>query len=211
MDVADLVDAKLPSGKIQFARSFEVEAGETTQLLLDFEGDKSLVVTGGGDYIFKPVIKLTVPVQGGKPGPTTATEPEVEETVEPTATSVPTATATATPRPTATAMPTATPTATPEPTPSNDPLGEALFLDIITPQPEPDEDIIYVTSATVVIAGWTRLDAAVTIGEEFLEVDENGRFETTVQLEEGPNVIEVIASVGTGEEEAAILVVSFEP
>ena len=137
VDVAELVDAKLPSGKIQFARSFEVEAGETTQLLLDFEGDKSLVVTGAGDYIFKPVIKLTVPVQGGKPGPTTATEPELEDTVEPTATSVPTAipTATATPRPTATAMPTATPTATPEPTPTNDPLGDVLFLDIIRPQP----------------------------------------------------------------------------
>ena len=55
------------------------------------------------------------------------------------------------------------------------------------------------------------MDAAVTVGNEFLDVDENGRFETTVQLEEGPNVIEVIASVGTGEEEAAVLVVSFEP
>ena len=61
------------------------------------------------------------------------------------------------------------------------------------------------------IVGLTRVDAAVTVDDEFLEVDENGRFEITVQLTEGPNFIEVVASVGAGEEEFAILIISFEP
>ena len=55
------------------------------------------------------------------------------------------------------------------------------------------------------------MDAAVTVGDQFLEVDEDGRFEGTVELAEGPNLIEVIASVGTGEEESDVLIVSYEP
>ena len=187
------MDAKLPSNKIQFARSFQVEAGKITELLLDFEGDRSLVVTGNGEYIFKPVVKLTVPVEGGKPGSAAATDVELPEAPEATETPGPTET----PEPTPTS--TATPEPTPEPTPTNDPLGSVMFLDIIMPQPEPDEDIIFTMEPTIVVAGWTRVDAAVTVGDQFLEVDENGRFESTVDLVEGPNRVEVLASVASGE------------
>lgn len=48
-----------------FVRPFDVEEGETTVLLLDFDADKSVVVTGSGKVIVKPVVKLTV--QQGKP------------------------------------------------------------------------------------------------------------------------------------------------
>ena len=101
------------------------------------------------------------------------------------------------------------PTATPEPTP--DPLGEALFLGIVSPQPEEGEEISFVSSPSVVIVGRTRVDAAITIEDEFLDVDEEGRFEMMVTLEEGINIFEVVASVETGEEVSTVLIVAYEP
>jgi hypothetical protein len=64
------VEAKLPSGKLKFVRPFEVDDGETTVLLFDFDADKSVVFTGATKneqvkVIFKPVVKLSI--QQGKP------------------------------------------------------------------------------------------------------------------------------------------------
>jgi hypothetical protein len=59
-----LQPAVLPSGKLKFVRPFEVFDGETTILLLDFDADKSVTVTGGGKVIVKPVVKLSIQ-QGG--------------------------------------------------------------------------------------------------------------------------------------------------
>ena len=56
----DLQPAVLPSGKLKFVRPFEVFDGETTIILLDFDADKSVTVTGGGKVIVKPVVKLSV-------------------------------------------------------------------------------------------------------------------------------------------------------
>jgi len=54
-------EADVPSGTIKFVRPFDVEDGVTTILTLDFDGDKSLVMTGKeGEFIFKPVVKLIV-------------------------------------------------------------------------------------------------------------------------------------------------------
>ena len=93
-----------------------------------------------------------------------------------------------------------------------EPLGDALFLQILAPLPAPDEDISFVTTPSVVIQGRTRVDAAVTVEDTFAEVDEEGRFEVTiVPLELGPNLIEVVVSLATGEEESTILTVSYEP
>ena len=56
------------------------------------------------------------------------------------------------------------------------------------------------------------MDAAVTVQETFTEVDEDGRFAVTVApLDEGFNLIEVVVSIATGEEESIILIVSYEP
>ncbi len=52
--------AEVPSGKLKFVRPFNVEAGKTTVLTLDFDGDKSLVMTGKDKFLFKPVVKLLV-------------------------------------------------------------------------------------------------------------------------------------------------------
>jgi len=54
----------LPSGELKFVRPFEVFDGETTILLLDFDADKSLTVTGDGKIIVKPVVKLSVSEKG---------------------------------------------------------------------------------------------------------------------------------------------------
>ncbi|MDY6911316.1 MAG: DUF4382 domain-containing protein [Chloroflexota bacterium] len=52
--------AKLPSGKLKFVRPFEIICGATTVLDFDFDVNKSIVFTGNGKVIFKPVIKLAV-------------------------------------------------------------------------------------------------------------------------------------------------------
>jgi len=54
-------DAVVPSGELKFVRSFEIEADETTVIIIDFDisADKS-VVFAGGKWIFKPTIKLDV-------------------------------------------------------------------------------------------------------------------------------------------------------
>jgi hypothetical protein len=52
--------ATAPSGKIRIVRSFLVEDGGKTVLTLDFNGKKSVLVTGAGKYLFKPVINLKV-------------------------------------------------------------------------------------------------------------------------------------------------------
>ncbi len=58
--VETIVEATLPSGQLKFVRPFEVVEGESTILLLDFDADKSLTVTGNGTIIFKPVVKLSI-------------------------------------------------------------------------------------------------------------------------------------------------------
>ncbi|MFC1899511.1 DUF4382 domain-containing protein, partial [Chloroflexota bacterium] len=52
--------ANVPSNKLKIVGSFEIEAGTTTILTLDFDGQKSLVVTGNGEAHFKPVVKLFI-------------------------------------------------------------------------------------------------------------------------------------------------------
>ncbi len=50
--------AALPSGVLKIVRPFNVSEGMTTTLVLDFDGQKSVITTGRGRYIFKPVIRL---------------------------------------------------------------------------------------------------------------------------------------------------------
>ena len=70
-------DAKVPSGKIKLVRTFEVKENETTVITLDFDGKKSVLVTGKGKYIFKPVIKLLVSAGAETTSPTVvSTSPE---------------------------------------------------------------------------------------------------------------------------------------
>jgi hypothetical protein len=54
-------DAFVPSERLKFVRPFTIEDGEIKGLVLDFDGDKSLNVTGAGQYMLKPVVTLLVP------------------------------------------------------------------------------------------------------------------------------------------------------
>ncbi len=183
-------EASVPSDTIKVVRPLTIRAGETTIATLDFDAERSVVSQGNGRFQLKPVIKLLVRKEG---------EPFQPES-QATTTATPTATATATLTPAESPTPTATPTATPEPT------GE-FFLYIEAP--ETTESIVAEASLTVV--GRTRIDAVVSVGDVFAEVDEDGRFRVPVQLQEGPNIIEVVVSLESGEELVEILVVVYSP
>ena len=181
-------EAQVPGDTLKVVRPFTIQVGETTIATLDFDAEKSVVVQGTGRYQLKPVIKLLVRKEGEP------FQPEVE------------AAEVATPTATATSPPTATPTVTPTPTATPDPTGE-FFLNI--EEPESIESIV--AEASITIVGRTRIDAVVSVNDVFAEVDEDGRFRVPMELEEGPNIIEVVASVGTGLELVEILVVIYSP
>ncbi len=57
-----LKDATVPSGKLRFVHPFDVQAGNVTKLLFDFDAEKFVTVTGNPTnpkILVKPVIKLT--------------------------------------------------------------------------------------------------------------------------------------------------------
>jgi len=56
----DLQDVTLPSGKLKFIHPFDIVEGQTTALLFDFDAEKSVNVTGSGQIIVKPVVKLSM-------------------------------------------------------------------------------------------------------------------------------------------------------
>lgn len=81
LESGDLQDATLPSNELKIVHPFDVIEGETTVLVIDFEADKMVTVTGANKIIVKPVVKLTVRQEesgGQKDG-----EESEEETTEP--------------------------------------------------------------------------------------------------------------------------------
>jgi hypothetical protein len=57
--------AEVPSEKLRIVGPFSIESGAKTVLTLDFDGEKSLALTGQGKAMFKPVVKLLI--AKGKP------------------------------------------------------------------------------------------------------------------------------------------------
>lgn len=121
--------ATVPSGKLRFVGGFDLVAGETTILTLDFDAKKSVRLRGKMDPLLRPVVKLLVRqgdeevtdavvvsdiVDGGDtpptPDPTGPTPSSIATVTEPP---IPTPSLT----PTATVRPAPTPTPTPTPTP----------------------------------------------------------------------------------------------
>lgn len=51
-------EAKLPSGELKIVGKFVVNKGKTSTVVVDFLADKSLHVTGIGEFIFAPVVKV---------------------------------------------------------------------------------------------------------------------------------------------------------
>jgi hypothetical protein len=56
LEVGKSVD--VPSGTVKLVREFDVTGSTTTKILLDFDGDKSVLQTGNGAYKMQPVIKV---------------------------------------------------------------------------------------------------------------------------------------------------------
>lgn len=84
--------------------------------------------------------------------------------------------------------------------------GERLFIEIAEPA---DESVV--STDTVAVRGSTTADAVVSVNGAVVEVDAQGSFEAIVTLEEGPNLIEVVASDLTGAGESIDIVVVYIP
>ena len=132
------------------------------------------------------------------------------ETTGGTSVAVPSSTATPAPlsaqeeteAPAATEVP---PTTAPSPTPVAT-EGE-MFLQLVSP-PETE---VFTDVGSLTVAGRTRVDAVVTIDDTIVEPNIDGEFSLDVALEEGPNIIEVVASVASGEQMDLVLVVIYLP
>ena len=96
-----------------------------------------------------------------------------------------------------TEVPTATPVAT---------EGD-LFLELVSPA----ELEIFTDVGTLSVVGRTRVDAVVTINDSLVEPDIDGEFSLDVPLDVGPNIIEVVASVASGEQMDLVLVAIYLP
>lgn len=155
---------------------------------------------------------------GSKPTPT--------PTSAPTPTAGPTATATAaTPIGTATSpAPTSTPTAPPPtatPTPTRAPTATATSAPAPTPTPTPPpglfltvtsiKDGLVVNRANLSVTGVTSPDAIVSVNGVLVTPDAGGSFTRDLTLQEGPNLIEVIASDLSGASKYAPITVIYVP
>ena len=76
---------------------------------------------------------------------------------------------------------------------------------------EPVEEVTLTTNPTLLVSGRTRVDAVVSVNDTFVEPDINGLFSTELTLDDGPNIVEVVASISTGEQLLTVLVVIYEP
>lgn len=81
-----------------------------------------------------------------------------------------------------------------------------LTLQILSPQ---DEAVV--DTPQVDVTGSASAGAVVSVNDAILIVGADGRFSTTIDLDEGPNLIEVIASNDNGDEMSVILTVTYEP
>ena len=101
--------------------------------------------------------------------------------------------------------------ATPPP-PAQPPAGPpskpatGFFLEVTEPQ---DETVV--DSSPIRVSGSTSPDAEVSVNGTLIDVNEQGDFAAMVELEEGPNVIEVIATDYEENEESLILSVIYIP
>ena len=86
------------------------------------------------------------------------------------------------------------------------PPAEAFFLLII----EPESQSVVQTSP-LTLSGHTVSDAIVSVSGVGVNVDEQGAFSTTVALEPGPNIIDVVATNPEGRILSAVVAVIYRP
>jgi len=84
--------------------------------------------------------------------------------------------------------------------------GGTESLQILAPK---EGDVV--TSAQLEVVGLTTPDSVVTVNDDIIVVGADGRFQSTVLLAEGPNVIEILASDLEGNEASLEITVTYEP
>jgi len=82
----------------------------------------------------------------------------------------------------------------------------SVTLEVTEPQDE-----ITVNTSTVQVKGVTTADATVSVNGSLVDVGADGKFSTTVSLEQGPNSIEVVASDSQGNENSQVLTIIYVP
>ena len=70
---------------------------------------------------------------------------------------------------------------------------------------EPSETEVFAEGNVLDIVGRTRVDAVVTVNDDVVEPDVDGMFRHTVPLEIGVNIIEVVASVASDEQDSFVV------
>jgi len=64
LDGGEPQEARVPGGEVKIVQPFDVAAGETTAILLDFDAERSVNVTGAGQIQVRPVVKLSILHEG---------------------------------------------------------------------------------------------------------------------------------------------------
>ncbi|HLA07083.1 MAG TPA: hypothetical protein VJ022_06550 [Anaerolineales bacterium] len=82
----------------------------------------------------------------------------------------------------------------------------SLWLQVLSPL---DEAVI--NTLQVEVTGSASAGAVISIDEEILIVGVDQQFKTTISLDEGPNLIEIIASDENGNEMSVLLTITYEP
>jgi hypothetical protein len=85
-------------------------------------------------------------------------------------------------------------------------LSGNLWLQVISPQ---DEAIV--DTAHVEVIGSAPAGAVISVNDEIMLVPDDGEFQAVVSLEDGPNLIEIIASDASGNETSLLLTVTYDP
>ena len=84
--------------------------------------------------------------------------------------------------------------------------GGTLTLHVLAPQ-----DNSVVNASQVEVVGLASAGAVVSVNDDILIVGADGQFKSMLSLEEGPNLVEIVASDENGNEISQILTVSYEP
>ena len=81
-----------------------------------------------------------------------------------------------------------------------------LVLSIATP-----EDESFASTSVISVTGRASVGAVVSVDGNLVELDPDGTFKTIVELVDGPNVIEIVASDLLGNERSEIIRVIYQP
>ena len=81
-----------------------------------------------------------------------------------------------------------------------------IWLQVLSPQ---DEAVVNTSQVDVI--GAAPAGSVVSVNDEILIIGDDQQFKTTLSLDEGPNLIEILASDENGNETSLLLTVTFEP